>query len=1292
MDRIFLSIYFFFEQRRSLLWMSLVVLIALLGFSASRLSFEQDIMKILPNNGNDVAQKLVFEKLKVKDNVVVMVSPVETKNAASSQDQDLTTVHNCALALEKELNEALVPDLAKSVSFSVNPDAAQSTSDIIYGNLPIYIDNSVYSDFDSIFSAEAIEKRMASNYESLHAFWGGFAAEYIYKDPFGLAGPALKSLANTQVSSKYSIINGGVYLSTDTTAMITIIPTFPAGDLNASEQLTDALESVVAKHNECKIDCFGGPVMGVYNSRCVQNDMGLTIVVAVLTICAIIFFSFRDRKSVILILLPSTFGFLFSLAVLSLFKDSVSLIAMGSSSAILGVVMSYAIHVVTHKEHCKDAPQLIKELSSPLTVGSLTTIGAFFSLTFTSSSLLVDFGFLASNMIIGAMIFCLIYLPHIMSYGETGEKRKLLQWIEAANSYKIENMSFLVVVILLLSGYGFYHYDDVEFDADMIHLCYYPDGAHDVEKKLQRSTCDEGEESIYFVSTGETDEEALASYHKMNQMLDSLLVSGDIVRHSHLDKLLVSEKEQQERVEKWNAFWTPERKRSVVAQLKKSAEKYGFESSAFEPFYKTINADYKADAVAATFEKAPQSPLTQHLDSWFCTEDGMKMAISNAVMKADAKQKVYDSFVGNKGVVILDKPHFIQGYMRSVQDDFYFVLGVSSLIVFLGLLLNYGSLELTILSFVPMALAWLIILGVMYFFGLSFNIVSVIISTFIFGIGDDFSIFITDGLVDGYSTGKQTLVSHKTAIFFSSIVSILGMGVLVFAKHPSLLSVAYASLIGMFATVLIAYVVQPLVFRLLVTNRTKKGLAPGTINSFLWTVFLIGGFGVAGFVLSLIALLSYCLPLKRIWRYNLLHYMICYFCRWLLWVASPRLTRKDPDNSHEDFTKPALIIANHQSVLDIVRVMALTPKVVIMAKSSNWNSPVYGVLLHLSGFFCSDDAIENYLPKLKGLVDNGYSICVFPEGERSVDGKIAKFHPGAFYLASELGIDILPIVFAGHHYGIRKGDILYVGRTNMAMKICERRPCSTTERAKRLFKIDAAEYEAFIKEEYAALLRDINSPANPYFRHLLEQNYILKGPVLEYYTKIKVRMEDDYRKYWEQIPNNAVVSDLGCGYGYLSFMLSHMMPDATFYSFDYDEDKIALAKNCYAVSPNHTYKLEDIVSSEFEESDVFIINDVLHYLTANERENVLSKCLAKLKDGGKIIVRDADKSQESTHKVTRLTEWLSTSSLISFNKVERDIDFFDADEMRRFAEKNGLSIEITDNDEKTSNKIFVLQR
>ena len=53
------------------------------------------------------------------------------------------------------------------------------------------------------------------------------------------------------------------------------------------------------------------------------------------------------------------------------------------------------------------------------------------------------------------------------------------------------------------------------------------------------------------------------------------------------------------------------------------------------------------------------------------------------------------------------------------------------------------------------------------------------------------------------------------------------------------------------------------------------------------------------------------------------------------------------------------------------------------------------------------------LPKLRSLVERGYSICVFPEGTRSRDCRIGRFHQGAFYLAQQLGLEVLPMYLYG---------------------------------------------------------------------------------------------------------------------------------------------------------------------------------------------------------------------------------------------------------------------------------------
>ena len=65
------------------------------------------------------------------------------------------------------------------------------------------------------------------------------------------------------------------------------------------------------------------------------------------------------------------------------------------------------------------------------------------------------------------------------------------------------------------------------------------------------------------------------------------------------------------------------------------------------------------------------------------------------------------------------------------------------------------------------------------------------------------------------------------------------------------------------------------------------------------------------------------------------------------------------------------------------------------------------------------------MPKLQSLVDRGYSIVVYPEGTRSLDCSIGRFHQGAFYLAKQLEVDILPIISYGAGKALpKKGKFL----------------------------------------------------------------------------------------------------------------------------------------------------------------------------------------------------------------------------------------------------------------------------
>lgn len=134
--------------------------------------------------------------------------------------------------------------------------------------------------------------------------------------------------------------------------------------------------------------------------------------------------------------------------------------------------------------------------------------------------------------------------------------------------------------------------------------------------------------------------------------------------------------------------------------------------------------------------------------------------------------------------------------------------------------------------------------------------------------------------------------------------------------------------------------------------------------------------------------------------------------------------------SGEDFSQPAVVVCNHQSQLDLLCVMALTPRVVIVTKRWVWHNPVYGTALRYADYLPISHVLDNGLVRLRELVAEGYSVVMFPEGTRSETLEVGRFHAGAFHIARELGLPVVPIVLHGtgralhkHAHCFTPGDI-----------------------------------------------------------------------------------------------------------------------------------------------------------------------------------------------------------------------------------------------------------------------------
>ena len=350
-------------------------------------------------------------------------------------------------------------------------------------------------------------------------------------------------------------------------------------------------------------------------------------------------------------------------------------------------------------------------------------------------------------------------------------------------------------------------------------------------------------------------------------------------------------------------------------------------------------------------------------------------------------------------------------------------------------------------------------------------------------------------------------------------------------------------------------------------------------------------------------------------------------------------------------------------------------------------TPHFGPIAHMADFFDVEDGSEEVMKKLREKMNDGYSLVIFPEGTRSYDYKIHRYHRGAFYMAEEMQVDIIPILFQGTGEFLRKHTIFGKANTvstNILPRIKpgdERFGVGHRERAKKITE--------YVREQYALIRKQEETPS--YYRKKIIENYIYKGPVLEWYLRVKIRLEDDYKMFNELVPEKAVITDIGCGYGFLSYMLFYLSEDRKITGIDYDEEKIEVANNCFAKTERINFVSGNASTMKFEKSDVFILADMLHYLTPEEQKSLLENCVAALNENGMIIIRDGDRDLQERHKGTKLTELFSTK-IIGFNKTQNQLHFISRNEIGDFAVKHNLNAEVIDNTKWTSNIVMVLRK
>ncbi|WP_343612254.1 MMPL family transporter [Chryseobacterium oranimense] len=1172
MHRFFIFLYYLISKNRILSVIIALGIAVICGFFASKINFEEDINQIIPKNEKSDLTAKVLKQLNFSDKIIVII-----ENRSKEEGFLLSETADTFLQKIEPLKKYI-----GAIQGKVNDSEISETFDFVSQNLPLFLDENDYREIERKLQKDSISKQVESNYVSLVSPTSLVTKDFIKKDPLGITYLGIKKLNALNISKDFKLEDNYIVTKDGKNLLLFIDPKNKSNDTKGNEAFVNQLNQIKDDINKqfkgkTELSYFGSPVIAVANAQQIKKDIQNTVMISMTVLLILLIYYFRNFFTPVIVFLPTVFSVLLALLILYFIKDKISAISLSVGAILIGITIDYALHILTHYKHNNNIEELYKEITQPIVLSSATTAVSFLCLVFVRSEALKDLGLFAAITVILSSITALIIVPQLYKPKEK-EDRHNTNFIDKIGSYPYEKNKPLIIgcsIIIVACLFGFRH---VGFNEDIGDLNYIPKELKISEAKLQKLS-DITSKSIYTISYGDSEEKALTRNTRLSSFLEKEKQEGKILSYNSLGNVVLSEKDQKKRIEVWNKFWDGDKKSRTVSELVNSGNQFGFNSAAFDNFNGILNKTYTPLSLQ-DYEKIKALQIPEFLSS----ENGF-YTVSN-VVKVDEKKR--DAFIKdvekNHNALAIDRQQMNENFLGLLKRDFGTLINYSLLAIILTIIVFFRNFELTVLTMFPIVLTGIVTAGILYFFGLELNIFSTVVCTLVFGVGDDFSIFLTKAMQKEHTTGKNELPTYRTSIILAVFTTVLSIGSLIFAKHPALHSLALVALIGMFSVIIITSTLYPFWFRLLITNRAKKGLSPITFGLFLRSVLSFFYYGLGGFVFSLIG--SMLVKRSKGRTLDIIKLILAKFLTSVLYT-NPFVKKRVIKNPSEDFSRPAVIIANHTSFLDTLAIAMVTHKIIYLVNDWVYESPVFGRLVKALGFFPVSQGIENGMEKLKEKIDQGYSLVVFPEAERSYTNDVKRFHKGAFYLAEEFGLDILPLYIHGNSEVLPKGDfIIYDG--SITVKVGERISKDDVSFGKN-YSERTKKINAYFRDQFSELRNDLEN--ENYFRKKLFLSYLYKD------SEVVKEVKDDFNTnksvYFElnqHIPKDASILHLADDFGQKDILLTLYQAERRIFSFIKDDERRATAQQTYLVKRRKLNYISSIPEIN-KKIDILLISD-----------------------------------------------------------------------------------------------------
>jgi SAM-dependent methyltransferase len=286
-----------------------------------------------------------------------------------------------------------------------------------------------------------------------------------------------------------------------------------------------------------------------------------------------------------------------------------------------------------------------------------------------------------------------------------------------------------------------------------------------------------------------------------------------VVSFASIAPLFPSAQTRRANLRLWTAFWSEARLQKLNTSLAAAAEKLGYRASAFSPFLERL-----ATAENISAARAGATPALDRLLGDYWNEKDGRVSICTLVKAGDRasfsrlRQAIQKEAPGalllNKAALSDEIAHIAR---QALPVFAALVVALNAVLLFLLL----GRVELVLITLLPMAAGMFWTLGTMGLIGQPIDMANFIFAIFVIGVGGDYSLFMVMAELEPWRGHADRTASTAGAVTICAGTALLGVGVLVLARHPAMFSIGLSAWLGISLTLLATlFLVPPCMARL----------------------------------------------------------------------------------------------------------------------------------------------------------------------------------------------------------------------------------------------------------------------------------------------------------------------------------------------------------------------------------------------------------------------------------------------------------------------------------------------